>query len=442
MVRDRLHVGVIGAGLGGLAAAIGIARAGHQVTILEQAAVLGEFKLMTATDWCRHPDPPNASRILYHYGLLEKIEAVAVRPKAFMIRSYSDGKILNYLEMYRYAERRYGYPYLHIHRADYHRILVEEATRLGVDLRLGSSVTSIDFEASSVQLRGKPSFHADLLLGCDGLKSVCREALLGRPDPPLLTGDLAYRIVIKVEDMKQHPDLRELVEKPFIHYWLGPNSHVVLYLLQGGDLCNIVLISPDNLPDLVNTAKADVQEMMDFFQDWDPKLRKVLGLVQETTKWRLQNSEEMDSWTHSSGRFALLGDACHATLPYLAQGAAQAVEDGAVIGRLFEHIKERSQIPAVLKIYEELRKNRTTCVVRGSTSLRDVFHMEDGPRQRERDQQLLESEPFEGYPNPWADPVYQAWLFGYDAFREADEAWGTWKEKGIENREMKIRPNL
>lgn len=175
----------------------------------------------------------------------------------------------------------------------------------------------MDFEKASIQLVGKADLHADVILGADGLKSVCREALLGRPDPPCFTGDLAYRIIIKAEDMKKHPNLRELVEKPAINYWMGPHAHVVCYLLKGGGLYNVVLICPDNLPSQVNTAKADLEEMRDFFKQWDPTLKALLGLVQETSKWRLQNSREMKSWRHPGGKFALLGDACHATLPYL-----------------------------------------------------------------------------------------------------------------------------
>ena len=216
-----------------------------------------------------------------------------------------------------YAEQKYGYPYLHIHRADYHRILVSEAERLGVKICLGCTVTDLDFSRGIVRLRDKSDFQADLILGGDGLKSICRETLLGRPDAPHPTGDLAYRIIINVEDMKRHPELRGLVERPAINYWMGPHGHVVCYLLQGGTLCNIVLICPDDLPAMVNTADADVQEMRDFFEDWDPKLKTLLGLVQQTMKWRLLDSKEMERWSHPSGKFALLGDACHATLPYL-----------------------------------------------------------------------------------------------------------------------------
>jgi len=184
-------------------------------------------------------------------------------------------------------------------------------------MQLDSFVTWIDFETPSAQIKGLPDIHADIILGADGLKSVCREALLGHPDPPHLTGDLAYRIIVKAEDMKKHPLLKELAEKPATNYWLGPDSHVVCYLLQGGNLYNIVIACPDNLPELINMAKADVQEMRDLFQKWDPRLRALLDLVQETSKWRLQNSEEMKVWSHPSGKFVLLGDACHATLPYL-----------------------------------------------------------------------------------------------------------------------------
>ena len=394
--------------------------------------------------------PPNSTRILKRWGLLDKIEAVSVRPSDFILRSYRDGRVLSKQNMIPHAERQYGVPYLHIHRADYHRILVAEAERLGVTVILNSTVIMIDFENPSVRLKNKQDFYADLILGADGLKSTCRESLLGHSSPPCLTGDLAYRIIVKASDMRKHPDLRELAEKPAINYWMGPDAHAVCYLLKGGDLYNIVLICPDNLPEKVTTAKADVQEMQDFFEKWDPKLRTLLGLVQETSKWRLQNSNEMKTWSHPSGKFALLGDACHATLPYLlvsqplpifpafstslpietnkfrnsrAQGAAQAVEDGAVLGALFERLTCLAQLPDLLAIYESLRKPRTTLIVKGSTTLRDIFHMHDGKRQQERDRQLLELAPFEGYPNRWADPVFQEFLFGYDTEEEVERAW-------------------
>ncbi|KIW72870.1 hypothetical protein PV04_01033 [Phialophora macrospora] len=420
MGKVRLHVGIIGAGLGGLAAAISIARAGHKVTILEQAPALGEVGAGIQV-------PPNSTRILSRWGLLPAIEAASVRPQNFMLRSYRDGKILSTQPLIPYCESTYGYPYLHIHRADYHKILVEEAQRQGVEIILDSFVTGVDFETPAVHIKNRREpFVADLIIGADGLKSVCREALLGHPDPPHLTGDLAYRIVVPADRMREHPLLRDLVSTPNINYWMGPDSHVVSYLLKGGNLYNIVIACPDNLPEFVNQQKADLEEMHAMFEDWDPQLRALLELCNDTSKWRLQNSREMSSWGHPGGRFTLLGDACHATLPYLAQGAAQAVEDGAVLGHLFEKVERRSQVPDLLAIYESVRKPRTTRVVTGSSHLgREIFHLHDGPRQRERDRQMLawNDAPFEGYQNRWRDPVFQKFLFGYDAQEVVEDAW-------------------
>lgn len=323
-----------------------------------------------------------------------------------------------------YAEQVYDAPYLHIHRADYHKILVEEAERLGVKIQLDSVVKGVDFENTRVIIKNKPDFRADLLIGADGLNSVCRASLLGRPDPPHLTGDLAYRITIPGDDIRRDPELKDLAEYPNINYWMGPDAHAVCYPLKNGTIYNIVLICPDNLPELVAHAKADLKEMHDFFHGWDPRLRALLRLCRDTSKWRLQNSREMASWSHPSGKFALLGDSVHATLPYLAQGAAMAIEDGAVLAALLERVSSPAQIPHVLALYEVTRKSRTTRVVQSSSNLgQNIFHLHDGPKQQERDRQLLEEEPFEGYPNRWADPVFQKFLFGYDAIKEADIAW-------------------
>ena len=135
-------------------------------------------------------------------GVLPKIESLSVRPHDFVLRSYKDGQVLSTQNTLPYTLNRYSAPYLHIHRADYHHVLVDEARGLGVNIKLNSHVTGVDFSKPAVKFGdGQEDFEADLVIGADGLKSVTRETLLARKDPPRLTGDLAYRIIVKASDL-------------------------------------------------------------------------------------------------------------------------------------------------------------------------------------------------------------------------------------------------
>jgi salicylate hydroxylase len=184
--------------------------------------------------------------------------------------------------------------------------------------------------------------------------------------------------------------------------------------------------APDDLPPNVNRATGNIEEMRAFFGNWDLKLKKLLSLAGTCQKWKLQNSDPsaLPTWVHPHGTFCLLGDAAHATLPYLAQGAAISVEDGAVLGGLLGKIRSKNDVPRVLALYEQLRRPRTSAVVLGSTKQQSIFHLHDGPEQEERDRIMLSQHPPQrGHPNQWADPVMQEFLFGYDADEEVDRAW-------------------
>ena len=204
-----------------------------------------------------------------------------------------------------------------IHRADYHTVLADEARRLGVNIQLGATVTGIDFDNAVIDLLGGDVVKADVIIGADGLNSICRELLLGRKDPPHRTGDLAYRLTVKAADMRAHPILHELVDGRPSDIWFGPQTFVVAYLLKEDRYYNLALICPDTMGEDTNVAKATVQEMRDLLEGWDPRLQALLDLVESTQKWRLLTSGEMAEWCHPGGKFALMGDACHASLPYL-----------------------------------------------------------------------------------------------------------------------------
>lgn len=336
------------------------------------------------------------------------MQKYCVTPSGFVLRRYSDGKVLSASPVNEddHVKNKYGSPYWVAHRADFHRVLAAKAKAVGVELRLDAFVDNIeDLESSPVAvLATGERIQADVIVGCDGIKSRTREILQGRPDPPVDTGDIAYRILVPASEMRKHEVLLDLVDGEMspLNYWMGPDQHVVCYLLKGADLYNIVLICPDDLPQMSNVAKGDVAEMRAAFSKWDPRLQKLLSLIKECAKWRLQNHEELERWAY--GKVVLLGDACHPTLPYLASGAAMAVEDGAVLGRLLAKVDDKEELPAILKMYEGLRKQRTTTVVKRSTFYQEIFHCHDGPLQEIRDEMFAQNPQQEGNPNQWADP--------------------------------------
>ena len=238
------------------------------------------------------------------------------------MRRWKDGHVLHAASV-KLADK-YGTDIYYIHRADFHNILVEEATRLGVDIKLGCTVETIDFESGSVVLKPKAADEAgetvnsDAIIGADGLNSICREHLLGKKDPPRRTGDLAYRLTVKASDMREHEILHELLEDMTNEVWLGPDIFVVGYLLKADGLYNIVLIAPDTiLAEETDVSGATPEEMRKLLKGWDPRLQALLNVVQHTQKWRMLYVQEMEYWGHDGGKFTLLGDAAHATLPYL-----------------------------------------------------------------------------------------------------------------------------
>ena len=316
-----------------------------------------------------------------------------------------------------------------IHRAQYLKTLVREAKELGVSIRLGSFIERFDFSRASVLLEDGTRLEADLIVGADGERSFCRDSLLGCPDPPRPSGDDVFRIVIPEEKLQEDPALAGLVNPPTVHYWLGPNAHAVAYALGDG-LLNLVLILPNarGAEATFGPQPADMDQIRDSVTDWNSTFRKLLGLAQQASKWPLVECSDLSVWTHPAGKFTLLGDSAHAMLPYLAQGAAQAIEDAAFLSGLLSHLEAKTQVPDILSIFERHRKARAMEVKHRSVAAREVNGMADGPLQEERDRQLSQHAPFDGYPNPLADPIFSKWLFGYDAFEEAAEAWSIYKK--------------
>ncbi|KAL4767836.1 hypothetical protein BDW60DRAFT_226324 [Aspergillus nidulans var. acristatus] len=386
-----LNILVVGAGLSGLATAISCAQSGHTVTVLEQAVELAEVGAGLQVT-------PNASRLFNHWGLRQSLWREAPEPKTLTVHRYTGDVLAHDAFFDKHIRQRYGAPFVDVHRVDLQQALYARAKELGIVVVLAERVKSIldarDAETSTatVLTESGNTYTADLVVAADGLWSRCRECLVNRKDEPLPTGDLAYRIVLHIDQISD-PKLRAFVQNPQVHFWIGPGAHVVSYSMRGGNMINIVLLVPDNLPPGVSREAGSVEEMRGLFKGWDP-----------------------------------VGDACHPMLPYLAQGANSSLEDGAVLGGLLGHLRHKSQLPQILKLYESLRKNRGEAIVRETFKQRHDFHLPDGEQQEKRDaifkSQLGKEEidPDTAFPSRWTCPKVQPWLYGYDAVREVENA--------------------
>jgi len=202
------------------------------------------------------------------------------------------------------------------------------------------------------------------------------------------TGDLAYRIVLQLDELDD-PELRDWVANPKVHFWIGPGAHSVGYSLRAGQIYNIVLLCPDDLPKGVSRQAASLDEIKELFKDWDPILQRFLAQVDKVEKWKLMHHEEMEHWVNDRSNLVFMGDACHPMLPYLAQGANSSLEDSAVLGELLGRMTNKNQMPHVLRLYERLRKSRGEAIVRETFKQRNDFHMYNGPEQEKRDALFL-----------------------------------------------------
>ena len=232
-----------------------------------------------------------------------------MQPLSVDLRAYKDGNIL-----YRRTQSLEE-PHLLTHRADFLGVLYQEALKCGVVFRFGTPVKSIDFARPSLRFPDGGEVEHDVIFGADGQRSFCRESLLGRPDPPRMSGDVAYRIIIPVNEVEQDKELATLLENHNIGCWMGPGAHVVCYQLKA--LFNIVFIASADTPPSSGSTTTDYQDIQKILANWDPMLRRLFRLAAKIMNGPCLDSHEINSWSHPNGTFALIGDACHVSTPHL-----------------------------------------------------------------------------------------------------------------------------
>lgn len=313
-------------------------------------------------------------------------------------------------------------------------MLLEEAIRRGAEIHLDCDVVKVDL-SGSVRLVDGTKYTADAIIGADGLRSSMRTAILGHQIDPVETGDMAFRMTIPREQVARLESSfwNQLLEDGAPRIWLGPLAHAICYPVRNKEIWNLVLLQPDDLPHNMPTAEADIADMKAAVEGWDHNLLQILNCVERCLKWKICHMDELETWT--SGNVALLGDACHPTLPYQAQGAAMAVEDGAVLGILLGELSktgQSDQIPEILHLYEDLRKKRTTTNVRGAVDMAHMFQMSDPEEIKQRNKDLAEVDQDD--PNSttrwqWANLAYQKNLLGFDTIKVAQQKFAEWSSE-------------
>ncbi|RVX76070.1 hypothetical protein B0A52_00427 [Exophiala mesophila] len=390
--------------------------------------------------------PPNACRVMDEFGLREKLkQAGAYSVDGFTLKRYKTGEDIVEKPLGKRMETEYGSQWLAIHRGDYQNVLLDAARSLDANIMTNAEVVGVETGTGAslgyqtVNLADGSTLKADVVIGADGLWSGLREHVLGRPFAPLETGDLAYRGTFTRAQLEAFKDERvdKLLDKSNVQVWLGPGRHAVFYPLRNKSEYNLVLLCADDLPEGVRTSPGSVEEMAANFEGWDPALNIIISCLKTALKWKLLHFEALDKWT--KGPIALLGDATHPTLPYQGQGAAMAVEDGAIIGLLLNKLQQKgiseipgqrvAQLTGLFHLYEDLRKKRTRVNVAGAVLTRHFYHLHDGEEQiaRDRDLASLPATQWQGACKfNWGDAAYQKSLLGFDVLRDAKEKFDEW----------------
>jgi salicylate hydroxylase len=391
-VARGISIAIVGGGIGGLAAALSLLRAGFDVQVYEQSRSLSEVGAGIQVS-------PNATRILHRLGLAGELARIGVRSEAIHQRRWEDGRTLLRSPLGRTLEQHFGVPHYQCHRAELLFALANAFPR--ERLHLGHRLVGLADRDDCVEARFENGEHAtaDLLVGADGIHSVVRGILLG-PESPRFTNCVAYRGIVPAERVA-YLDIENAST-----VWMGPGRHFVHYFVSGGRLLNFVaLMDHDSWQRESWTDRGDLADVIAAYEGWHPQIRAILAAADETFIWALFDRAPLPRWSH--GRITLLGDACHPMLPFMAQGAAQAIEDGATLAACLERFAT-SGIPKTLRRYEELRLPRASRLQAMSALNKQRFHLPDGPEQQARDTEMARGT------TDWSLAAI-AWVYGHDA---------------------------
>ena len=387
------RIAIVGGGLGGLGAALFLRKAGLDVTVYEQAPNLREIGAGIVV-------PPNMVRPLGEIGLADKLLTFAVRlDAAWEFRRWENGRVLFVQPMGAECERLYGAHCYVAHRADlltlFQQALPQQLLRLDhrcVDVNQDEHEVELTFATRADQ---EAKITADVVIGADGIHSTVRRAVAPKIDARF-SGLCVFRCLVPANKAPN------MALRPVQTLWLGPGRHFVHYPISGGQLVNVVAVVPAGDWRTESwTADGEISHLIKEFEGWGDRLHQLIRSASETKRWALYDRDPLERWT--VGGISLLGDAAHAMLPFLAQGAAQAIEDAVVLASCLRSA-DRSSVRHALQRYEEIRRPRASRVQVMSRGRGGADHLPDGPEQRQRDAEFAHGDPLR----------QSAWLYGHE----------------------------
>ncbi|PWY84384.1 FAD/NAD(P)-binding domain-containing protein [Aspergillus eucalypticola CBS 122712] len=432
---QNLQICIIGAGIGGLTTGLALVKQGFQnVWVYENAPALGFVGAGIQM-------APNMARILKGLGVWDEIAADGIATDYYSIREGASGKIMGLVDC-RNLETEYGTRQTGGHRATLVNSLYDACVRNGVQFSFSSTVDAVDF-------MGRPTFsvtntgeeksyqmQCDILIGADGVKSKTRQSLLKELNVEAgvkETGQAAYRIMLTREQMQHDPAILALLDGDQTIRWIGEKRHIVAYPISQRSIYNISTTQPDvnfaAAASATYTTKGSKKAMMDVYGDFCPLVLRMLDLApdEEIVEWKLNVHDPLPTWV--LGSFALVGDACHPTLPHLGQGAAQAVEDGAVLSIFLAALPDASHenINKALMAYQEARKQRAETLVALAAESSRELHLGAGKAREERDRAFAAIKT--GTPGKVPDKVMDIdvhkMTYGFDCMQDAQDKIAT-----------------
>ena len=372
---DDAHLIIVGGGIGGMLSALSLLQAGFRVDLYEQAPAFGEIGAGIMLT-------PNATRVLAHLGLLAALEQKALRPPASAYRRFDTAELMSESPLGETIEQKYGAPYFHIHRSDLHAILTRAVSELSTDsLHNGREFTGCEQDGQYVtaSFADGSKVTGDALIGCDGVRSTVR-ALLVDPAQPRFTGQVAWRGMVPAKGLPASVTGRGSL------VWIGPDRHIVHYPLRDGEFVNYVAIAAkEQWEEEGWNRRSEVNEVLREFDGWHSDVVALLAATPADNcfKWGLFDREPLESWR--KGRCALLGDAAHPMLPFMAQGSTMAIEDALVLARAMQ---EFETVENALDHYQSARRERTAQVILQSRAATNLYQRLTGKKTEQRGRNL------------------------------------------------------